>query len=317
MVSTAAAFCVFLFQQGSLAPPLSEGLLLYVSPRVATVLADDRAIGQAVFIAADGRAMTSADLVPLVAGKSLSLRTSAGTLPARIERVDAVSGLALLGPLSPLTGVSPAIVAPSVPLGVGLAMLSAGPARVAVTRVNVPGLVGETKAYIPLTEVRLEGSRGPISGVPVFDPQGRLIAILSSSLDSGAAGAVATTEIGPMQPVVAFSVTSLSIRRSLASFLDPQGASRHPYVGIQYAERGSGGVVVTSVSPGGPASSVGVKPGERIVRVGTTPVRSVLDVATYLYLLEPGSMAILSLEGGGITRTVMVPVVPMPFGKKP
>lgn len=96
--------------------------------------------------------------------------------------------------------------------------------------------------------------------------------------------------------------------------LDPKGASRHPYVGIRYAEQGGGGVVVTAVSPGGPAASVGVSPGERFVRVGLNPVRSALDVATYLYLLEPGSMAILTLERAGVTRTVMVPVVPMPQG---
>lgn len=314
MVSAVVAILAIWGQQGSLAPPLSEGLLAYVTPRVATVLAEDRPVGQAVFVAADGAALTSADVVSLTAGKSLTLRAAAGTFSARVDRVDGVTGLALLRPQSSLTGVAFASVASSVPLGVGMAILPSGGVRAAVTRVNVPGLVGEARAYTPLTEVRFEGPTDAISGAPVFDPQGRLIAVLSSSLNDTASAVAPTPPVGPTQPIVAFSVTSLSIRRSLAGMLDPKGASRHPYVGIRYAEQGGGGVVVTAVSPGGPAASVGVSPGERFVRVGSNPVRSALDVATYLYLLEPGSMAILTLERAGVTRTVMVPVVPMPQG---
>ncbi len=316
MVSAlAVALAALSGQQGSLAPPLSEGLLSYVGLRVATVLADDQAVGETVFVAADGAALTSADVVPLVDGKVLTLRAAAGTFPARVERVDTVTGLALLRPTSPLTGVAYATVAPSVPLGVGLAMLPSGSARAAVTRVNVPGLVGEARAFTPLTEVRLESTQGTVSGAPVFDTQGRLIAVLSSSLNGTASATVSATAIGPAQPIVAFSVTSLSIRRALAGLLDPKGASRHPYVGIRYAEQEGGKVVVTATSPGGPAASVGVKAGERIVRAGTTTVQSALDVATYLFLLEPGSMAILTLESQGVRRTLMVPVVPMPPAK--
>ncbi|MER3413357.1 MAG: hypothetical protein C4341_03800 [Armatimonadota bacterium] len=302
-------------QQGGVVPPLSEGLLSYVSPRVATLLADGQPVGQTVFVAPDGAALTSADVLPVVDGKVLTLRAAGGTLAARFERVDAVTGLALLRPSSPLTGVPYTLVAPSVPLGVGLAMLPSGPARASVTQVNVPGIVGDARTYIPLTEVCLEGTQDTISGTPVFDTQGRLIAILSSSLNGAASAERAAPAVGPSQPVVAFSVTSLSIRRTLAGMLDPKGASRHPYVGIRYAEQDGGRVIITEVSPGGPAASVGLKPGERIVRVGVTSVRSALDVATYLYLLEPGSMAVLTLEQAGITRTVMVPVVPTPSAK--
>lgn len=313
MVNTIVAILSLAGQQGSLAPPLSEGLVSYVALRVATVLVDDRPVGQAVFVAADGAALTSADLVPMVATGSLTLRAAAGTFPARVDGVDGVTGLALLRPQSPLTGVAFASVASSVPLGVGVAMLPSGAVRAAVTRVNVPGLVGEARAYTPLTEVRFEGPGSTFSGAPVFDAQGRLIAVLSSSLNGTAPVASASgAVVGPAHPVVAFSVTSLSIRRSLAGLLDPKGASRHPYMGIRYAEQRDGKVVVTAVSPGGPAASVGVVAGDRFVRVGTTPVRSAIDVATYLYLLEPGSMAVLVLERSGVTRTVMVPVVPMP-----
>lgn len=301
-------------QQGSLAPPLSEGLLAYVSLRVATVLADEQPVGEAVFVAADGAALTSVDVVALLEGRALTLRAAVGTVPARVERIDLVTGLALLRPTPPLTGVAYATVAPSVPLGVGLAMLPSGAARAAITRVNVPGLVGEARAFTPLTEVHLEGTSETISGAPVFDAHGRLIAVLSSSLNDASTAERVSAAVGPAPPVVAFSVTSLSIRRTLAGLLDPKGASRHPFIGIRYAEQ-EGHVVVTAVSPGGPAASVGVRVGERLVLVGTTTVRSALDVATYLYLLEPGSMAVLTLESGGVRRTLMVPVVPMPAGK--
>jgi S1-C subfamily serine protease len=226
------------------------------------------------------------------------------SLTYRVRRTDAVSGLALLTPAEAVQDVPYAVLSSSVTLGIGLAVVPEGAVRVGIIRVNVPGAVGANRIYSPLTEIRFEARSPTINGAPVFDPNGLLVGILSSALDGPSAAA---SEIGPAPPVVAFSVGPKTLARALGTLQDRTGLSQHPYVGFSYGD-GPQGVVVLSISATSPANAVGLREGELIRRAGQKAVKSALDVAEYLYSLDPGEMAVFTVESKGIQRTVIIPV---------
>ncbi|GIV03223.1 MAG: hypothetical protein KatS3mg015_2053 [Fimbriimonadales bacterium] len=290
--------------QDGLAPPLSPALAQHAQQRTLVLRAGEEVVGEAVLIDSNGSALTTLEAAKRVASGAVVGENASISVAYTVRRTDPVSGLALLAPAQAVQGAPYAALASSATQGIGLAVVPEGAVRVGITRVNLPGAVGPNRVYSPLTEVRFEARSSNINGAPVFDANGLLVGILSSALESPNPAA---TEIGPAPPVVAFSVGTKTLARAVATLQDRNNLSHHPYIGVRYGDS-TQGVVILSVSAPSPASAVGLKEGELIRRAGQRVVDSALDVAEYLYSLEPGEMAVFSVESRGIQRTVIVPV---------
>jgi S1-C subfamily serine protease len=69
----------------------------------------------------------------------------------------------------------------------------------------------------------------------------------------------------------------------------------------------SDGVLVESVSPGGPAAQAGIQPGDVIVQIGDVPVHSQKDLQLALTLrYKPGETVPVKINRGGQEQTLQV-----------
>ena len=84
------------------------------------------------------------------------------------------------------------------------------------------------------------------------------------------------------------------------------------YLGITEAYQS--GLVVGDVRPGTPADLAGIKPGDRLVRVGNLVPGSFADISEYVCRLRPGSVIRIQVrrEDEVITITVRLGVRPPP-----
>jgi S1-C subfamily serine protease len=82
--------------------------------------------------------------------------------------------------------------------------------------------------------------------------------------------------------------------------------SGRAYLGIRVATQLTGGVLVASVEPGGPAASAGIKPGDLIVTVNKTTVTNTDDLATVLAQLKPGQKIPVEVIRNGKRLTIEV-----------
>ena len=82
--------------------------------------------------------------------------------------------------------------------------------------------------------------------------------------------------------------------------------SGRAYLGIRVATLMSGGVLVTSVEPGGPADTAGIKPGDLIASLNKTVVANTDDLATDLATLKPGTMVPVKVVRNGKKLTIDV-----------
>jgi S1-C subfamily serine protease len=70
-----------------------------------------------------------------------------------------------------------------------------------------------------------------------------------------------------------------------------------------------GGVIITSVQPGGPADKAGIKPGDVILKINGTPTPTLSDLQGVLAGLKPGDTASVTvLQPDGSQKTLQVQV---------
>jgi serine protease Do len=70
----------------------------------------------------------------------------------------------------------------------------------------------------------------------------------------------------------------------------------------------TGGVLVTSVQPGGPAAAAGIKPGDLIISVNKTVATNTDDLATVLAGIKPGTTVPIVVVRNGKKLTIDVKV---------
>jgi hypothetical protein len=98
-----------------------------------------------------------------------------------------------------------------------------------------------------------------------------------------------------------------SMMKFIAPLLGLKGPPvRQPrgFLGAELAE--DDGVVVKSVLPGGPADKAGLKPGDKIEKIGKTKIDLLSDVARQTAKLQGGDELPLSVTRGGSDKTVTV-----------
>ncbi len=154
------------------------------------------------------------------------------------------------------------------------------------------------------------------SGGPLIDMDGRVIGI-NQSVAGGAQG------IGFAIPVdtIKTDVTAMLANPHVADTTTGATGNGNAFVGVQLAPLDAvrsqldyigDGVAVAAVSPGSPAQSAGLKPGDVIRQINGRAVDTPKDAADAIHALKPGQTANMQLWSQGAQKTVAVQTTSAP-----
>jgi S1-C subfamily serine protease len=134
------------------------------------------------------------------------------------------------------------------------------------------------------------------SGGPLLDARGRVIGVNSQIETGGSTNA--NTGVG-------FAVPVDAIKRALP-YLEKGKDVPHAYLGVSTRPATQGGAGIDSVVDGGPAQKAGLRAGDRIVEIGSSPVRDSDDVSAAVNARRPGDGVRVVVERGGERRTLTI-----------
>jgi putative serine protease PepD len=132
------------------------------------------------------------------------------------------------------------------------------------------------------------------SGGPLFDASGNVIGI-NSQIDSESGG----------NDGVGFAIPVNTVK-SVTSQLVSGEKVTHPFLGVYLSDASGGGATVTKLTAGGPADTAGIKAGDVITAVDSTPITSSSDLVTAISADSVGQKVTLTISRGGATQTIPV-----------
>jgi len=286
-----------------------------------------RLIGTAVVLSAH-RLLTTASLA--IPGGSFSVLLADGLKrEAHLRGVDRQSNIALFsveGPaLTPLRQASPQSIAPGSWVAV-ISNVSVTQPRISLGQVVVRG----ERVDFPYSGdiVEIEASSYPgASGGAVLNEVGDWVAIVvgrATKTSDRASAPVADPEEGGRREtgdlLIALPVDQL---QHIAEDLEAYGSVRRAFLGIQM-RRGvladSLGVLVEGVVPKSPAERSGLRAGDRILAVESTPVHSSEEITSIVRPMRPGEEIEMTISRGSdifplratLESAVRVPAMPRP-----
>jgi S1-C subfamily serine protease len=248
-------------------------------------------------------AVTAYDAV--VGAQALRADDAAGASgDARVVGADERAGIALVQLPFPLaqpqlasTPVEPGDVAAVVGLAAPMRSRAAGSAARAV--------------HAPIADVAFGIVLG--EGAPGHDDRpgsGPLDALEADMpLPPGALGSVLVGPHGGIEGVLAwqashgrdpldvFSPSALAFGEALALAEGRGGV--HGFLGVVATDAHAGGAIVMEVPPGTPAAHAGLEPGDVIVALGASPVRSAAELRALVYVTKPGTQVAVSVVRNG------------------
>ncbi|SMD24671.1 S1C family serine protease [Lentzea albidocapillata] len=171
---------------------------------------------------------------------------------------------------------------------------------------EIPGSAAQTRSLVDLIQTDAPISPGN-SGGALLDTSGKVIGINEAYIPS-AAGAVS---LGFAIP----SATAVDIAEQLLE----NGTAEHPYLGIsagrltdeireRFGVRADTGVVVLGVDEKGPAADAGIRPGDVIVRLHDTEVRTVEALLGALRATDPGQQVTAMIVRNGDKQELRVEI---------
>jgi serine protease Do len=129
-------------------------------------------------------------------------------------------------------------------------------------------------------------------GAPLLNMQGEVVGVVVSSIDNGSA---------------CFALPALAVEKIRHDY-DRYGAVRPGWLGVHVKALNSKTIPVVEVEcvePNSPAQQAGLEPGDRVIRIGETPVRSPEDVLDASFFLTAGEkVAVTVLRNGGTERVL-------------
>ena len=145
--------------------------------------------------------------------------------------------------------------------------------------------VNETQEYVDLIQISAGINPGN-SGGPLLNIEGEMI------------GVNVAVRVGAQQ--IAFAIPIDQVVEIVTEMIEQQNDSRLA-IGLRTSggPREGDGVTVSDVSASSPAAREGLKPGDRVVRVGSQEVDNKLDFSLALMGLSPGDAMQLEIERGG------------------
>ncbi|WP_218975305.1 S1C family serine protease [Miniimonas arenae] len=273
--------------------------------------------GSGMVLRADGYVLTNAHVVSLAstAGSTLTVIFSDGSQSRaqivgqtvdydlavlRVERTDLVP--LSLGDSDALVVGQP-VVAVGAPLGLQGTVTSG-----IVSALNRPVTAGDTGQVSFINAIQTDAAINPgNSGGPLLDATGAVIGI--NSAIAQASGQAATGSIG-----LGFAIPANQARRT-AEELIAFGYATYPVVGVllDSSYTGEGVRVATTESngtppltPGGPAETAGVQPGDVILAIDGQPVTLPEELIVAIRAHAPGDVVTLTVREGGTEREVAV-----------
>jgi putative serine protease PepD len=269
---------------GRLAPTQIGRVYDSAGPGVVSVQAGLRG-GTGFVVRKDGTIVTNAHVVAGAETAQVRFGDSGEMVEAEVLGTDVSSDLAVLrvdpgsvGPLRPLAlanservKVGDAVVAIGHPFGLD---------RTATAGI-VSGVGREIRAPDGFQIDEVIQTDAPInpgnSGGPLLDARGRVVGVNSQIATGGAGGG----NVG-----IGFAVPSNTVREVLPALSRGQRVKR-PYIGVATAPHRQG-AEVQEVTPGSPAESAGIAPGDVITGIDGRTVRDPDDVTDAIKGLEPG-----------------------------
>ena len=132
------------------------------------------------------------------------------------------------------------------------------------------------------------------SGGPLLDAEGRVIGVNSQIASSDAR----------QSSGVGFAVPVDTVKEVVPQLIDG-GEVEHAYLGVGF-DRNSEEAVIGDITPGGPAASSELQPGDRITAVDGREIASSDDLASAIDDHEPGERIELTVQRDGEQRTIEV-----------
>jgi putative serine protease PepD len=290
-------------------------------PSVVTVLADNgqqESTGSGVVIRTDGYVLTNDHVISVAARDgTLSITTSGGRgASAVLVGRDPLTDLAVIraedaSELPPIAigesgalGVGDPVVALGSPLGLASTVTS-GIVSALDRYVQVPSGLGGTAHLVGAIQTDASINPGN-SGGALVDCAARLVGIntAGAAIPGSPGGSIG---LGFAIPV--------DLADGLGSELIANGRVDRPSFGMQLqaippelAEQlgASAGLFVQGLTPGGPAETAGLQPGDIIVEVEGEPTTTVDDLIVKTLTMEAGDMVRLTYERSGSTRTAVL-----------
>lgn len=245
----------------------------FLGARSAKTLGPQRE-GTGVVLDAEGLVLTIGYLI--LEAETIELSTADGTsFPASVVAYDSVTGFGLLRSLRPLP-ITPVRMGQSSQVTVREHVLIVGFDGVA------PAVVVSRRPFVGFWEYLLDEAiyTAPAtvnwSGAALLDHEGKLLGIGSLSVNDA---------MGSESQVPGNLFVPIDLLKPLLGDLVARGKSSarpRPWIGVQTQEV-HGNVIVTRVSPDGPADAAAIRPGDVIIAVGGERITSQADFYTRLW----------------------------------
>jgi putative serine protease PepD len=136
------------------------------------------------------------------------------------------------------------------------------------------------------------------SGGPLLDATGSVIGI-NAQIETGPTGARSSSGVG-------FAIPIDTAKQAIPA-LERGERIRRAYLGVSTSDTANGsGAAIAAVVDGGPADRGGMRPGDRIVRIGGEEVADSDDVASAIATQKPGDVVEVVVRRSGDERTLKV-----------
>jgi S1-C subfamily serine protease len=257
--------------------------------------------GTGVIIDGAGLVLTIGYLILEAASVDLLPNGLAGKrVPADVVAWDSITGLGLVRARKPL-GITPMPLGTSTDLAVGDAAIAVSWER---SDGLLPALVVERRSYAGYWEYLVEDalyvspSHPAFPGAALVTLDGRLAGIggfaATDSEDEFAVTGTVFVPVDALEPVLA------------ELLLTGRANSSRAWLGL-YCEQADGALRVRRLPEDGPALKAGIRPGDILLSVGGTPVRTLPDFYRHLWATaRPGDRVSIELKRGSEVFTLDV-----------
>lgn len=282
-----------------------------IESSVVTLISGGQPVGAAALIDESGLFVASLDALP---ARDLDGRLSDGrTVHLHVRSKDRCTQLALLQadgldtsgmtPFhAPERGTAPCTV---------FALLPGGPVRVELVSYSRVGIVGKARRFMPLSEVRFEGSPDQFNGA-IFVRGHEIQGIMTSVLDKPVA--MNSQEVfnlqnnvnhfapnlrpgyGPAPQTVGYVTGPEIVDQVLEGFLSPAHIVEHPYLGVVCRDAIGGGAEVVQVSSDSPAEEAGIRVGDVLLGLSNVTIRNQMDFAAAMFHQKIGQKIVLLIR---------------------
>ncbi|MFB9237150.1 trypsin-like peptidase domain-containing protein [Plantactinospora siamensis] len=296
-------------------PPESlAGVAERMLPSVVTVRTsstEGTSVGSGFVATEDGYVITNQHVVEGANGPATVEFSDGSTTPANIVGQDAESDIAVIK--ARRSGLTPVQFGDSEAIAVGDPVLAFG-SPLALSNTVTAGIVsaldrtiragepGGPVRYYAAIQTDAAVNQGN-SGGPLVDGAGRVVGvnsvIKSLAIDEQQAG-----NIG-----LAFAIPINQAKRIASDIIDT-GRARRTVIGAQVGSDGAAGagtgVRLSSVEPGGPAASAGLKSGDILLKLGGRALTEPTDLIALVRKYAPGSVVSVEYRRGAARQTASV-----------